>query len=217
MEAMKIGILGTGMVGDALGTKLASLGHDVMMGSRDAHNPKSVGWAAKNKGRAGTMVEAAAHGQLVFNCTHGTAGLEIARTAGDALADKILVDVANPLDFSHGMPPTLSIVNTDSMGESLQRALPRTRVVKTLNTVNCKLMVEPSRVPGEHVLFVSGNDAGAKRLVRAVLESWGWRDIIDLGDITSARATEQLLPVWLRLWGVLGTTDFNFAVARQGA
>jgi 8-hydroxy-5-deazaflavin:NADPH oxidoreductase len=153
----------------------------------------------------------------VFNCTSGSASLEALEAAGrDRLRGKVLVDLANPLDRSRGMPPPLSVCNTDSLGERIQRAFPDTLVVKTLNTMNCSVMVDPSRVAGEHHVFLSGDDAGAKGRVAALLrDAFGWPagSILDLGDITTARGAEMLLPMWLRLRGVLGTGDFNFHVA----
>jgi predicted dinucleotide-binding enzyme len=212
---MQIGIFGTGMVGQAIGSKLPSLGHSVLLGARETNNDKGQGWAARSGGRSGTFSDAATHGEIVFNCTLGSAALDVVQRAGyENLAGKILVDVANPLDFSKGSPPTLSIINTDSLGETLQRTLPATKVIKTLNTVNCEVMVDPARVPGRHSIFICGNDAAAKARVTTLLESFGWRDILDLGDITAARTTEQLMPIWLRLWGTLKTADFNFAIVR---
>ena len=214
---MRIAILGTGIVGQTLGTKLVELGHDVRMGSRSAPNDKAAAWAkgAGARGSHGTFAEAAAFGEVVFNCTKGENSLAALRQAGAANLDgKVLVDVANPLDFSRGMPPSLTVCNTDSLGEQIQREFPRARVVKTLNTMNANVMVNPSLVRGDHDVFVSGNDAGAKARVREILERFGWRSVIDLGDITSARGTEMLLPIWLRLWGVFGTPNINFHVAR---
>jgi 8-hydroxy-5-deazaflavin:NADPH oxidoreductase len=216
---MRIAVLGTGMVGNALGHKLVQLGHEVRMGSRDAGNAKAAAWArAAGKGAShGTFADAAAFGEWVFNCTAGVASLEALKAAGaENLRGKVLVDIANPLDFSRGMPPSLSVCNTDSLGEQLQRAFPEARVVKTLNTVNCELMVDASRVAGgEHHLFMAGNDAQAKAQVLALLrEGFGWKHVIDLGDISNARATEQLLPLWVRLYGALGTPHFNFKVVR---
>jgi len=212
---MKIGVLGTGMVGEAIASKLALLGHEVMMGARERGNRKAEGWAARSGGRAGSFADAAGHGELLFNCTRGEASLEALRMAGAAqLAGKTLVDVANPLDFSQGMPPSLSVCNTDSLGERIQREFPQARVVKALNTMNCQIMVDPARVPGQHDTFLSGNDTEAKAQVRQLLESFGWRRIIDLGDISTARGTEQLLPIWIRLWAALGTAEFNFAVVQ---
>ena len=214
---MRIGILGTGVVGQTLGMKLVQLGHEVKMGSRSAPNEKAAGWATAAGARAsqGTFAEAAAFGEVVFNCTKGEISLAALRQAGAANLDgKVLVDVANPLDFSRGMPPSLTVCNTDSLGEQIQREFPRARVVKTLNTMNANVMVNPSLVAGDHDVFVSGNDAAAKAQVRDLLEKgFGWRSVIDLGDITSARGTEMLLPIWLRLWGVFGTPNINFHVA----
>jgi predicted dinucleotide-binding enzyme len=123
-------------------------------------------------------------------------------------------DVSNPLDFSAGMPPTLSVCNDDSVGESIQRAFPDARVVKSLNTVNADVMVDPGIVPGKHTMFVSGNDEGAKEEVKLLLESFGWADdaILDLGDIGAARGQEMYLPLWLRLYGASGTAHLNVTV-----
>lgn len=216
---MKIAVLGTGMVGDAIATKLAQLGHEVRMGAREAKNEKAAAWAAKAGARAshGTFADAAAFGELVFHCTAGVTALDALRAAGeDNLAGKVLVDVSNPLDFSKGMPPSLFVAITDSLGEQIQRAFPRTKVVKTLNTVNCQLMVDPGKLAGgDHDLFLSGNDAEAKGKVRTLLvEGFGWKRVVDLGDITTARGTEAYLPLWLRMWGALGTADFNVKIVR---
>jgi len=150
--------------------------------------------------------------------TNGSASLDALALAGaDALAGKILVDVANPLDFSKGMPPQLFVFNDDSLGERVQRAYPTTKVVKSLNTVNCHVMVEPSRLPGEHTMFVCGDDVDAKATVTEWLRAWfGWKDVIDVGGISSARGTESYLPLWIRLWGALGTSEFNVKVVRGG-
>ncbi|GBC85973.1 hypothetical protein HRbin11_02440 [bacterium HR11] len=213
---MKIGVLGTGMVGQAIGSKLIQLGHEVKMGSRTADNEKARRWVKANGPRAsqGTFADAAAFGEVLFHCTAGATSLDALRMAGaDHLRGKILIDIANPLDFSGGMPPTLAICNTDSLGEQIQRAFPETRVVKALNTVNSSVMVNPSLVPGDHDAFICGNDPEAKAFVTTVLKDWfGWRSVIDLGDITAARATEMLLPMWLRLWGVLQTPVFGLKV-----
>ncbi len=216
---MRIAVLGTGMVGKAIAGKLVALGHEVMMGSRSAGNDQAREWvtAAGSSARHGTFAEAAAFGELLFNCTAGSGSLEALRSVEAAdLKGKVLVDVSNPLDFSRGMPPSLSVVNTDSLGEQIQRAFPDTRVVKALNTINCQLMVDPGRVPGEHDVFLAGDDAAAKEEVRQLLESFGWAAdrIIDLGDITAARATEMYLPLWLRLMGTLQSADFNIKIVR---
>ena len=132
----------------------------------------------------------------------------------DNLAGKVLIDIANPLDFSQGMPPTLFVKDTDSLGEQIQRAFPETRVVKTLNTLTADLMVRPGTLAEGSSVFVSGNDADAKAVVSTLLKEFGHTDVIDLGDLSTARGTEMLLPVWLRLWGALGTPIFNFKIVR---
>jgi predicted dinucleotide-binding enzyme len=206
------------MVGNTIGSKLIQLGHEVKMGSRTAGNEKAAEWVKKSGSKAsqGTFSDAASFGEVVFNCTSGGGSLEALKLAGENnLKDKVLIDIANPLDFSKGMPPTLSISNTDSLGEAIQRAFPDLKVVKTLNTMNCNVMVDPSLVPGESDVFISGNDAAAKAVVTDILKSWfGWRSVIDLGDITTARGTEQLLPIWIRLWGALQTPNFNFKIVK---
>ena len=218
MSPMKIGVLGTGMVGQTIATKLVSLGHDVKIGARDAKNEKAASWAAQHeKGSHGTFADAAAFGELVFVCTNGMGTLPALRAAGaDNLGDKVLVDISNPLDFSKGMPPTLFVSNSDSLAEQIQRELPDAKVVKTLNTVNASVMVDPSRVAGgDHTVFVSGNDAGAKGQVTEILKTWfGWKHVQDLGDVTTARGTESYLHLWLRMYMALGTADFNIKIVR---
>lgn len=217
---MKFGVLGTGMVGNAIAGKLVQLGHEVKMGGREAINEKGREWADKAGAKAsyGNFAEAAAFGDIIVNATAGVASLEALSAAGaHNLKGKVLIDIANPLDFSQGMPPTLSVVNDDSLGEQIQRAFPETQVVKTLNTLSCALMVDPQAVgDGEHNIFVSGNDRQAKETVLGVLQQFGWKkqNVIDLGDITTTRGTEQLLPLWIRLWGTLGTPNFNFRIVR---
>lgn len=227
---MKIAVLGTGMVGRTLATKLVALGHDVLIGTRDPKNtlartekdqmgnPPYAEWAKENsKVKLATFAEAAAHGEVVFNALNGNATLDALRAAGESnLAGKILVDISNPLDFSQGFPPSLFVSNTDSLGEQVQKALPQTKVVKTLNIVNAYLMVDPRQLAsGDLTMIVSGNDAAAKTTVTGILKDWfGWKDVIDLGDISTARGTEMLLPAWVRLWGALKTPMFGFRVVR---
>jgi len=212
---MKIALLGTGMVGHAIGNKLIELGHQVMMGSRTPDNAKAMEWSDANGANAsnGTFQEAAAFGEWIFNCISGQASLEALQLAGrENLSGKILIDLANPLDFSKGMPPTLSVCNDDSLGEVIQRQFPDAKVVKTLNTMNCQLMVNPGLLKEDTTVFVSGNDQEAKSEVTGLLNEFGWKQIVDLGDITTSRGTEQLLPVWIRLMVALGTPMFNFRV-----
>jgi len=227
--AMKIAVLGTGTVGRTLAAALAGLGHSVVLGTRDPQatlarsRPDAMGappfseWHAANQHISlESFTDAAASAELVVNAANGARSLAAMSLAGSAnLARKVVMDVSDPLDFSQGMPPVLNPVNTDSLGERIQRAFPDALVVKTLNTVTAGLMVDPGRLAGgDHSVFVSGDDAGAKKEVTEILESLGHRDIIDLGDITSARGAEMMMAAWLRLWGVLGTADFNFKIVR---
>jgi predicted dinucleotide-binding enzyme len=212
---MKIAVLGTGMVGETIGGKLVALGHEVRMGSRTATNEKAAAWVKKAgaKASAGTFADAAAFGELVFNCTLGSGAVEALAMAGEQnLAGKVVIDVSNPLDFSKGMPPSLFVSNTDSLGEQLQRRFPKAHVVKALNTMNCNIMVNPRMLPDSHHTFLSGNDAGAKAKTKDLLKQFGWADdeIVDLGDITTARGTEQILPLWVRVWGATKNGAFNF-------
>jgi len=215
---MRIGILGTGVVGKTLGGKLAKLGHEVRMGSRGAGGATAKEWVKTTGANAseGTFADAAAHGEIVFNCTSGGASLQALKSAGAKnLEGKVLVDVSNPLDFSKGMPPTLAVCNTDSLGEQIQRAFPTAKVVKTLNTVTAGVMVEPSIIPGVHTMFVSGNDENAKAEVINILKTgFGWKEVIDIGDITGARAQEMYLALWVRLYGKLQTPNLNVHVVR---
>ena len=201
---MKVAVLGTGTVGQAIAGKLRDLGHDVQVGSRTAGDGKVA------------FADAAAHGEVVFNCTSGAASLDALTAAGEEhLAGKLLIDVTNALDFSGG-GPALFTDSTDSLGERIQRAFPAARVVKSLNTINASVMVDPDSVAGDHVVFVAGDDAGAKDQARALLGEFGWpaERVLDIGDITAARAVEQYLLLWLRLMNATGTATFNIAVNR---
>lgn len=213
---MKYGVFGTGMVGLAIANRLAELGHEVMIGTRE---PSKSGDKLKSKNvavKVGTFSESAAFGDVLFNATNGTGSLEALKLAGEGnLNGKVLVDISNPLDSSKGMPPSLFVSNTDSLGEQIQRAFPNVKVVKSLNTVTAAIMVNPRSVAdGEHHVFVSGNDAGAKDTVMGILKEFGWIHILDLGDIPTARAAEMYLPIWLRMWGALGTGMFNVKVMK---
>ena len=216
---MKIAVFGTGSVGETLGSKLIELGHEVKMGSRTAHNEKALAWVKKAgpKASTGTFADAANGADLIVNATLGTGTIEAFKMAGEAnTAGKVVLDLSNPLDFSRGMPPSLFISNTDSLGEALQREFPKAKVVKALNTMAATLMVNPRQLPESHHTFVAGNDAGAKDLVKNLLLAFGWKqeEVIDVGDITAARATESYLPIWLRLYGALKTGTFNVKIVR---
>lgn len=216
---MKLGVLGTGMVGNAIASRLTSLGHDVMMGAREAANAKAATWVTGAGAHAsqGTFAAAAAFGEVLFNCTAGAASLAALEAAGAKnLAGKVLIDVSNPLDFSKGMPPTLTVCNTDSLGERIQRAFPDTQVVKTLNTLNCDLMVNPALLAGgDHDVFVSGDDPAAKARVVEILKGWfGWKRVIDLGGIATARGVEMAVIFWVSLMGAQKTPMFNYKIVR---
>jgi predicted dinucleotide-binding enzyme len=213
------------MVGRSLADRLAGLGHDVVVGTSHVEqtlartdpdamgNPPYAEWQKDNPAvRLVPFAEAGAHGEVIVNATAGTGTLSALEAAN--LSGKVLVDVANALDFSHGFPPLLSVANTDSLGEQIQRAFPDARVVKTLNTMNAYVMIEPSRVPGRHSVFLAGEDAAAKETTKRLLHDFGWPEqaIVDFGGIRAARGTEMYLPLWLSLMGVLGTADFNIQV-----
>jgi predicted dinucleotide-binding enzyme len=214
----KITVLGTGNVGDTIGSKLIELGHEVIMGSRTADNPKAKAFVAKHNGKANAANynDAASFGEIIFNCTAGVGSIEALKAAGENnLNGKILIDLANPLDFSNGMPPSLSIVNTTSLGEEIQKNFPNVKVVKTFNTMWCGLMVNPKLVNGgDHNIFIAGNDKGAKEKAKDILKSFGWieKNILDLGDITKARGLEMYLPLWLSIYGATNNGAFNIKI-----
>ncbi|HUI90413.1 MAG TPA: NAD(P)-binding domain-containing protein [Anaerolineales bacterium] len=209
---MKFGVLGTGIVGQTLGSKLVHLGHAVMMGSREANNPKAVAWAKSEESpRAlfGTFANAAAHGEIIFNCTLGTASLEALHQAGAAnLKGKVLIDTANPLDYST-KEWSLTVCNTDSLGEQIQRAFPEARVVKALNTINAVVMTEPNKLSERTDIFVSGNDPEAKKAVTKILHDFGWITVLDLGDITTSRSVEMYIVLWRNFRHVVDSYRFN--------
>jgi 8-hydroxy-5-deazaflavin:NADPH oxidoreductase len=227
---MDIGIIGSGTVAQTLAAKLLELGHAVMISSRDTSRARDLGdrgvlpsaadfaasqLALGRAATAGDFADAAAHGEVVVNATAGGHSLEALETAGaQNLAGKILVDVANALDFSRGMPPTLLFCNTDSLAERIQAAFPEARVVKTLNTATAGVMVDPGQLGETTAMFVAGDDQAARDWVRTVLlEDWfGWRQVLDLGDITAARGLEMWLPLWLRLMATTGTATFNLRI-----
>lgn len=227
---MKIAVLGTGMVGRALTSRLAALGHDIVIGTRDVEptlartEPGTMGlppyaeWQQANPGiRLVPFPEAGAHGELIINATAGANSLAALKATGAAnLAGKVVIDIALPLDFSQGMPPLLLVANTDSLGEQIQRAFPEARVVKTLNTIFCEVMIEPARLPGQHNVFLAGDDTGAKETVKGLLREFGWPEdvIVDLGGIRAARGVEMYMPLYFTLVNALGTFDFNIALAR---
>lgn len=226
---MKIAVLGTGVVGKTIAGRLVELGHEVVVGTRDpeatlartdpdvAGGPPFAQWRQAHPAVGLVpLAEAAGQAELIINATNGIGSIATLEAAGeDNLAGKVLMDVANPLDSSRGMPPSLFVVDTDSLGEQIQRRFPRTKVVKTLNTMAAELMVRPGELAGgQHSVFVSGDDPEAKRIVTELLAGFGHTDVIDLGDITTARGAEMYLSLWLRLWGAVGTRTFNVKIVR---
>ena len=226
---MRIAVLGTGMVGRAFAELPDGLGHEVTVGTRDVAmtlagaepdamgNPPFSSWAkAHPRVRVTPFAEAAAASEMIVNATSGDGSLSALSTAGEAnLAGKILLDIANRLDFSAGLPPTLFVENTESLGEQIQRTFPGAKVVKALNTMNAFLMVDPKQLAnGDFSVFLSGDDAAAKAAVTDLLRSFGHTDVIDLGDISTARGAEMILPLWLRLWNAVGTSMFSFKIVR---
>ncbi|GGY31413.1 NADPH-dependent F420 reductase [Streptomyces djakartensis] len=215
---MRYAVLGTGEVGRTLGGRLVELGHEVRLGSRTPDNPAAAQWAAAAGAgaQAGTFAQAAAFGEVVVNAVGGRVALAALEAAGaENLDGKVLVDVSNPLAIEEG-ELRLSPVGSDSVGEQIQRAFPQARVVKTLNTVNCRVMVDPALVPGEHQVFVCGEEAGAKEQVVALLGEFGWpaRRVLDLGGIREARAVEMWLPLWIGLMRNFGHAEFNLELRR---
>ena len=225
---MKAAVFGTGRVGRTIAARLAELGHTVTIGTRDPEatlsrtaadamgTPPLAAWAADNPGiEVARFADAAAGAELIVNATNGGASLDaLAQAGAENLDGKVLLDIANPLDFSNGMPPTLLVKDTDSLGEQIQRAFPAARVVKSLNTLTAELQAYPARLPEAGTVFVSGNDTDAKATVTELLKDFGHQDVIDLGDISTARGAEMLLPIWLRLYSAFGTPAFNFKIVR---
>lgn len=227
---MKVGVFGTGMVGQAIAGKLAETGNDVVVGTRNVAetqaktapdgmgNPPFAEWAKQNpKVKLATYADAAKHGEVLVNATSGAGSISALRDAGEAnMNGKILLEIANPLDFSKGMPPSLLVCNTDSLGEQIQRTFPGVKVVKTLNTMNAFIMVNPNLVGGgDHHVYLSGEDAEAKLRVTELLRTqFGWKQIIDLGGIATARCTEMLVPLWVQIFMTMKTPMFSFKVVQ---
>lgn len=225
---MKIAVLGTGIVGRAHATRLTELGHDVTVGTQDVDktaantendnmgNPPFSQWHKDNANvKLETFADATENAEIIFNALNGQIAVEVLKGLESTIDSKILIDIANPLDFSKGFPPTLFVSNTDSLGEQIQKALPKAKIVKTFNTTNAAIQVNPkSLAGGDHHIFVSGDDESAKAKVIDILKSYGWENIVDIGDITTARGTEMFLPFWLRLMGALQTPMFNIKVVK---
>jgi NADPH-dependent F420 reductase len=225
---MKIAVLGTGMVGQAHANKLAQLGHEVTVGTHDVKEAlartepgrmtEPFGkWIKAHKDiKVATFAQAAKNANLIIEAISGDGAVEVLKKIKGQLDGKILIDISNPLDFSKGMPPRLSVSNDDSLGEQIQRALPKTKVVKAFNTTNASVQTDPKAVgKADHHLFIAGNDKKAKAEVTKIAQDWyGWQNVIDLGDIKAARGMEMILPLWVTLFGVLGTAQFNFKITQ---
>jgi predicted dinucleotide-binding enzyme len=197
MKTYKIGILGTGDVGQSLGSGFTSSGCDVMMGSRDANNEKAQAWAKKSGGKVGTFADAAKHGEIIALATLGQATKSALEMAGpEAFAGKIVLDATNPLEFKPNQPPALFVGHTDSLGEQVQRQLPKARVVKAFNTVGNPFFYKPELPGGAPDMFIAGNDQAAKDAVKEILTAWGW-GTIDLGGIEASRYLEAMCMVWV--------------------
>ncbi|MFP5252437.1 MAG: NADPH-dependent F420 reductase [Actinomycetes bacterium] len=216
---MRIAVLGTGTVGRALGRRLAELGHTVTLGTRDPDVTRARPGIEEVPGIAvATFADAVVTADVVVVALDGGVVLEVLGPLAPHLRGTVLVDVTNPLDFSAGFPPTLSVKDTDSLAEQVQRLLPDTKVVKTLNTMNAEVMAHPERVgAGDHTVFLSGDNSTAKAVVEGLLLEMGHTDILDLGGIDTARGVEMFLPLWLRLMGALGTAEFQVKVVRVGS
>ncbi len=226
---MRVGILGTGVVGRALAQGFAATGHEVMIGTRDVEalrsrtepdamgTPPFASWQADHAGVAvGTFAQTGAHGELWVNSTLGTGSIEALRAAGADSADgRTVIDTSNPLDFSQGFPPSLFVGNTDSLAEQIQRTFPSLRVVKAWNTMTAALMTDPGALAeGDHTIPICGNDDAAKTEVTGLLQGFGWKDVLDLGDLSNARAMEAYVTLWLGMFTALGTPMVNFKAVR---
>jgi 8-hydroxy-5-deazaflavin:NADPH oxidoreductase len=216
---MRITVLGTGAVGRAIAGRLDELGHDVTMATRDpattATRDDHVAWADGHPGvRLAAFAGSADDADLVVNALGGDISLGVLAEVGAGLDGRVLVDVSNPLDHSHGFPPRLFVKDDDSLAEQVQRAHPAARVVKTLNTMNNALMVDPTGLGEDTSVFVSADDPGAKAVVTDLLRSLGHADVIDLGGLETARGPEMFLALWVRVAVALGGSDFNIKVVR---
>lgn len=228
LKIMKIAILGTGIVGRSHAGRLAELGHEVVVGTHEVEKtmsktekdamgtpPYSEWQKTYPQVKLMTFAEAVKEGEMIFNALKGEIAGETLMPLMADLKGKILVDIANDLDFSKGMPPTLLVCNTDSLGEQIQNALPEVKVVKAFNTTSAPVQVDPVKLANaDHDLFICGNDAEAKAKVTEIAKSYGWKEIIDLGDITNSRGMEMMLPMWVRLWGTLNTAMFNYKIVK---
>ncbi|RJS45951.1 NADPH-dependent F420 reductase [Nocardioides cavernaquae] len=208
---MKLAVLGTGMVGTTLGAAFAAAGHEVTLGTRD---PEATAARGAITLPLATFAGAAAGAAVVVLAVGGGVAESVLAAAGD-LTGKVILDVTNPLDFSNGFPPSLTVKDTDSLAEVLQRAHPEAQVVKSLNTVNASLMVNPSGLgDGDTTIFLAGDEAAARDVVRGLLDDLGWSDIVEFEALEAARGLEMWLPLWVRLMQNFGTAQFNLKLVR---
>ena len=209
----RVGVLGTGGVGQRLASGFSNRGHEVMIGSRDPGKPELREWlSADGAGvQAGTFAQAATHGELLVLAVLGNAAEAVIADAGaETFSGKVVIDAMNPLDFSGGFPPKLSISGEDSLGERVQRALPDAKVVKAFNTIGSPYFVDPSFSEGKPTMLIAGEDEAAKGLVRDVLADFGWTDTVDIGGIEGSRELEAICIAWVKIGGVRGAWDHGF-------
>ena len=213
MEKSRVGVLGSGEVGRRLAAGFASRGHDVMIGTRDADKPELRDWLSGDGAgvRAAGFQEVASHGELIVLAVLGDAAEDVIAEAGrENFTGKVVIDTMNPLDFSGGFPPKLSITGEDSLGERVQRALPDARVVKAFNTIGNQYFVEPRFADGQPTMLIAGNDADAKAAVGEVLADFGWSDVFDIGGIEGSRELEAICIAWVKILGIRGGPDHGF-------
>jgi predicted dinucleotide-binding enzyme len=209
----RVGVLGSGEVGRRLAAGFHSRGHNVMIGSRDPSKPELREWLSGDGAgiEAGTFAESAAHGELLALAVLGDAAAEAIADAGpENFSGKVVIDAMNPLDFSAGFPPKLSIAGEDSLGEQVQRALPDAKVVKAFNTIGNPYFVDPVFGEGQPTMLIAGNDGDGKRIVGDVLADFGWPDPVDIGGIEGSRELEAICIVWVKIGGARGAWDHGF-------
>lgn len=213
---MRLGVLGSGTVGTTLAAAFAGAGHDVVLGTGHPDRPETRDWSQSSGVPVGSFAAAADDASVVVNATAGAASVAVLTSLAASLDGTVVLDVANPLDFSAGFPPSLTVSNTDSLAEQIQQALPRAQVVKALNTVTAAVMVAPGSLPETHHLPIAGDHPQAKDTVVGLLGDLGWPadSVLDLGGIHAARGMEAYLLLWVRLMGAMGSAMFNIRIVR---
>jgi predicted dinucleotide-binding enzyme len=211
---MNIGVLGSGVVGQVLAKGYREAGHNVMIGTRD--RPKLEGFSKEAGVAVGSFADAAQHGEVLIFAVLGVGAQEVIHLAGaDSFKGKLVLDTTNPLDFSKGFPPSLFVGHTDSLGERIQRSLPGAHVVKAFNTMGNAHMIKPKYGDGTPTHFIAGDDAGAKKKATELLHEVGWKDVQDLGPISSSRLLESLCLAWCMIYGATGSGDHAFSLLRK--